>query len=166
MQEGAMKLPTLGPDPTPPPAAFTSLAAIHLRTSDLDRSVRFYGGVLGLPLVRTEPQPKRRYFFAAGAQHLVLEEVAEPAGSSGAVAQIGLGVANVDALEEVRRRLLGNGVPVSGLEDHGYAYGFRFRDPTTGVILQAQAPARAWTEADRTLDPDPTPTAKELLSHA
>jgi hypothetical protein len=58
---------------------------------------------------------------------------------------------------------MGNGVPVTGLEDHGFALLLRFRDPTTGVFLQASAPLRALTAEDRKLDPDLTPTARVLL---
>lgn len=157
-----MKLPTVSDAPPPEPPAFDGLAAVHLRTTDLDRSLRFYAGLLGLPIVRTEPKPARRYFLSMGAALLVLEEGAVPEGA-GPVLQLGLRAPGVEALEGVRKRLLDAGVPVTGLEDHGYAAVFRFRDPVNGLILQAHASLRALEAAERFGDEDPPPTARELL---
>lgn len=162
LKEHPMKLPTISDAPPPEPPAFDGLAAVHLRTTDLDRSLRFYGGLLGLPIVRSEPAPKRRYFLALGANLLVLEEGELPQGA-GPVLQLALRTADLDALEGVRKRLLEGGVPVSGLEDHGYAYVFRFRDPVNGLILQASAVARAHEPEDRFGDTAPPATAAELL---
>lgn len=163
-----MKLPTVPGSQSmgqaPPPPAFAGLSTVHLRTSDLNRSVRFYGELVGLALLRTEPKPLRRYVFGLGAGGLlILEEVAEPAGSGGAVGQVGLGLADVEALEALRKRLLALGTPVSGLEDHGYLYCFRFRDPACGVVLQATAPGRTFAPADLLGDPEPVPAARDLI---
>jgi len=157
-----MKLPTLPPDPQVASPAFEALAAVQVRTPDLDRSLRFYAGLLGMPIVRTEAQPVRRYFLGLGSAWLALEESATPPGNP-AVSQITLQVRDVDALEAVHKRLLGGGVPVSGLEDLGFAYGCRFRDPVSGVIVQALAKVRGFTAEDRFGDPELAPAAKELL---
>src|ERR1700677_5009400 len=99
-----MKLPTL-PSAPPTMTARTSISAIHLRTPDLDRTVRFYGDLLGLPLVRTEPAPRRRCFFAAGSTWIVLEESAEAPAANGPVMQLGLGVPSLPLLDAFRRHL-------------------------------------------------------------
>jgi catechol 2,3-dioxygenase-like lactoylglutathione lyase family enzyme len=163
-----MKLPTVPGSQTlgvaPPPPTFAGLSTVHLRTSDLNKSVRFYGELVGLPLLRTEPQPLRRYVFGLGAAGLlILEEVKEPAGSGGAVGQVGIGLPDVEALEALRKRILSLGTPVSGLEDHGYLYCFRFRDPACGVVLQATAPGRTFDASDLSGDPEPVPAARDLL---
>ena len=157
----AMKLPTLPPT-RPTAAARASVTAIHLRTSDLDRSSRFYGELLGLPLVRTEPAPRRRAFFAAGSTWLILEESATAPVPDGPVMQLGLAVPSPDFLEALRRHLMGAGVPVSGIESLGYALAFRFRDPSTGLFLQAQAVLRAFGDDDRWLDADPPGAIADL----
>ena len=158
-----MKLPTLNarPDSDAPP--FTGVGALHLRSADLDRSVKFWGGVLGLLLVRTEPAP-RRYFFALGPTLIAIEEAEAAVGNTGAVLHLDLSLPDLDALESLRQRLLANGMPTSGLENHDYAVLFRFRDPSTSLLVQAMAPGRALGPEDRTGDPEPTPTARALLS--
>jgi catechol 2,3-dioxygenase-like lactoylglutathione lyase family enzyme len=157
-----MKLPTLPPDAPIPPPAFEALAAVQLRTPDLDRSLRFYAGLLGMPIVRTEELPVRRYFLGLGGSWLALEESATPPGNP-AVSQISFQVHDVDALEALHKRLLGGGVPVSGLEDLGHGYGCRFRDPVSGVVLQALAQTRAFAPEDRFGDSALVPAAAEIL---
>lgn len=158
-----MKLPTLPPEPTDAPPAFEGLAAVQIRTPDLDRSLRFYAQLLGLPIMRTEAQPARRYFLGLGAGWLALEESAAPPGNP-AVAEISLALRDVDALAALHKRLLGGGVPVSGLQDLGYALACRFRDPVSGVFIQALAITRAFAAEERFGDPEPVPTAAELLA--
>jgi catechol 2,3-dioxygenase-like lactoylglutathione lyase family enzyme len=158
-----MKLPTLPSTTRASSAARAEVAAIHLRTADLDRTCRFFGDLLGLALVRTEPAPRRRAFFAAGATWLILEESPEAPAANGPVMQLGLAVPSLDFLEALRRHLLGAGVPTSGIENLGYGFAFRFRDPSTGLFLQAQAVTRPFTDDDRWLDPEPPAAIRDLL---
>ena len=167
-----MKLPTLPPEPPGPsvvqPAAFGALGGVHLRIADLDRALRFWGGLIGLPIVRSEPAPARCYFLALGAGVLVLEEVPAPAADAPTpvgpqqVSTVDLSVSDLDALEGVRRRLLEGGVPVSGLQDLGWAYAFRFRCPASGVVFRALAVVRSF-EPDERFGDDARPAAAVVL---
>ncbi|MBS2027945.1 MAG: VOC family protein [Deltaproteobacteria bacterium] len=158
-----MKLPTLPPEPQTSTPAFDGLAAVYLRTPDLDRSLQFWAGLLGLPILRSDGKPQRRYLLALGQSVLVLEESVEPPSGQSAIAQVALQVADLPALEDVRKRLLGGGVPVAGMEDHGYAVVLRFRDPVTGVFLQAFARQRPFAPEERFGDPELSEVATTLL---
>jgi len=158
-----MKLPTLPPETPPSTPAFDGLAAVYLRTPDLERSLQFWAGLLGLPIVRSEGKPLRRYLLALGPSTLVLEESVEPPSGQSAFAQVAMQVPDLPSLEDVRKRLLAGGVPVSGMEDHGFAVVLRFRDPVTGVFLQAFTRLRPFEPAERFGDPELSETAASLL---
>jgi catechol 2,3-dioxygenase-like lactoylglutathione lyase family enzyme len=152
-----MKLPLSSEAPR---GVVAGLAAAHIRTRDLDRSVRLWGTALGLPLVKTEPAP-RRYFFLAGPSLIVLEETGEPP-AAGPVTRVGVSVSNLEELEKLRQRLMANGHPVGGIEDEGHAYAFSFRDAGASLLIDASCPARPFSDSDLA-DPAPVPSARNLI---
>lgn len=158
-----MKLPTLPSEPAVEPPAFELLGGLIVEISDLDRGLRFWSGLLGLPLLRSEPAPRRRYFLGVGSGFLCLSHRPDLVRSPGPVATVALSVPSLEALEALRGRLMAGGVPVSGLvEDDPFAL-VRFRDPTTGLLVEARWQGRPWEPRDQTLDTSLEPTARELL---
>lgn len=155
---------------------------LALITTDMDATTRFWVGVLGARLVATIGTPAfRHYFFEVGAGSTVaffeyhgveLERFAKPAGVPDARAtqfdHLALGVADLDALTELRDRLAAAGCDVTGVVDHGFLRSIYFTDPN-GIALEASCwvldpTGHAPEPGDRRVfaDPDPVPAVREL----
>ena len=153
---------------------------LALVTPDMDTTVRFYVGVLGMRLVATlMAGPMRHYFFEMHDGNTVaffeipgMETFAKPAGAPPDRAiqldHLAFNVADEQALEQLRKRLLSAGCEVTGVVDHGILRSVYFHDPN-GIALEA-----SWWVTDVTgrpadygdpgvyADPDPVPAVAEL----
>ncbi len=170
---GASELST----PTPRWRGVHHLAMV---TPDMDATVRFYVGVLGMPLVATlRAGPMRHYFFELGPGNTIAffevpgaETFAKPAGAPTSRAiqfdHVSFGVADEAALVELQRRLVEAGCEVTPVVDHDIIRSIYFHDPN-GIALEASW----WTIDEATLDfapddfqrfadPDPVPAVAEL----
>jgi catechol 2,3-dioxygenase-like lactoylglutathione lyase family enzyme len=153
---------------------------LALVTPDMDATVRFYVGVLGMRLVATTMAgPMRHYFFEMGRGNTVAffeiegaETFAKAAGAPGERAiqldHLSFDVADEHALEMLRKRLLAAGSEVTGVVDHGFIRSVYFTDPN-GIALEASwwvvdGTGRPTDETDPALfgDPDPVPAIAEL----
>jgi catechol 2,3-dioxygenase-like lactoylglutathione lyase family enzyme len=154
---------------------------LALVTPDMDATVRFYAGVLGMRLVATTMAgPMRHYFFEMGPENTVaffeisnIETFAKPAGAPPPAFPIQLdhisfNLPDEDALQALRERLEAFGSEVTEVVDHGFVRSVYFTDPH-GIALEASwwavdATGRPADYDDRRLfgDPDPVPAAKEL----
>jgi catechol 2,3-dioxygenase-like lactoylglutathione lyase family enzyme len=130
---------------------------LALATNDMDKTVRFYRDILGMPLVATSGnrpgRSYRHYFFQLGPQQTIaffewpgmLEEFHKPAGlpARGQVQfdHVAFGVASVAELEKLRQELQHKGLEVTEIIDHGFCQSIYFTDPN-GIALEASA----WTE--------------------
>jgi catechol 2,3-dioxygenase-like lactoylglutathione lyase family enzyme len=130
---------------------------LAMATNDMDKTVRFYRDILGMPLVATTgnrpPGRYRHYFFQLGPQQTIaffewpgmLEEFHKPAGmpARGRVQfdHVAFGVASVAELEKLRHALQDKGVDVTEVIDHGFCQSIYFTDPN-GIALEAST----WTE--------------------
>lgn len=156
---------------------------IALTTQDMDATVRFYHGLLGMPLVGTigvNPMHGRHYMFDAGGilvgffeqpDHTVQ---AAPAGWSrafgflpGAFQHLALVIEDEPGLEALRDRLVAAGIEVTEWLHEGPMRQFLFAD-NNGIVWEVTwTPAGAeeghagWTFAD----PDPVPSAREIYEH-
>ena len=149
-------------------------------TPDMDATVRFYAGVLGMSLVATTMAgPMRHYFFEIGEQNTIAffevkgaETFAKPAGvpSDRAIQfdHLSFNVPDEHALELLRKRLLSAGSEVTEVVDHGFIRSIYFTDPN-GIALEASwwvvdGTGRRLDLSDRELfeDPDPVPSVREL----
>jgi catechol 2,3-dioxygenase-like lactoylglutathione lyase family enzyme len=157
--------------------AWRSVSHMALVTPDMDTTVRFYAGVLGMPVVGAiMAGPMRHYFFKIGEHNTVaffeipgMETWAKGAGSPPdrpiQFDHLAFDVADEDALLRLRKRLLEHGCEVTEIVDHGMLQSVYFTDPN-GIALEASY----WVE-DPTLagaapiveDPDPVPALRELL---
>ena len=155
---------------------------LALVTPDMDATVRFYAGVLGMPLVTTlMAGPMRHYFFEIAPQNTVAffeivgaETFRKGAGSPAPVPvqldHISFNVADEAALEALRMRILAAGSEVTGVVDHGVMRSIYFTDPN-GIALEASwwvvdGTGRAFDPTDATmfLDPNPVPAVAELAA--
>lgn len=168
--------PTDLPDPPP----WRGISHLALVTPDMDTTVRFYTGVLGMPLVMTlMAGPMRHYFFEMSPHNTVAffevegaETFEKGAGSSGPypvqLDHISFDVPALEDLEALQRRIKAAGSAVTDVVDHGVMRSVYFTDPN-GIALEASywvvdGTGRDLDPTDRTrfLDPDPVPAVAEL----
>ena len=166
------------------PAAPTWCGVNHLAlvTPDMDATVRFYVGVLGMPLVTTlMAGPMRHYFFEIAPQNTVAffevpgaQTFRKGAGAAAPhpvqLDHISFNVADEDDLTMLRARLLAAGSEATAIVDHGVMRSIYFTDPN-GIALEASywvvdGTGRVFdpTDATRFLDPDPVPAIAELAN--
>jgi catechol 2,3-dioxygenase-like lactoylglutathione lyase family enzyme len=157
---------------------------LALVTPDMDATVRFYTGVLGMPLVMTlMAGPMRHYFFEIAPQNTVAffeipgaETFAKGAGGGAPypvqLDHISFNVPDEAALEQIRARLAAAGSGVTEVVEHGVMRSVYFTDPN-GIALEASywvvdGTERAFDPADTTrfLDPNPVPAIAELAAGA
>jgi catechol 2,3-dioxygenase-like lactoylglutathione lyase family enzyme len=151
-------------------------------TPDMDETVRFYAGVLGMRLAATTMAgPMRHYFFEIGDENTIAffevkgaETFAKPAGAPSDRAiqfdHLSFNVPDEHALEMLRKRLLSAGSEVTQVVDHGFIRSIYFTDPH-GIALEASwwvvdGTGRPTDPGDPALyeDPDPVPAARELAA--
>jgi catechol 2,3-dioxygenase len=123
---------------------------VHLKVADLERSLRFYCGVLGFEL-QQRFGPSAAFISAGGYHHHIglntwesLGGSPPPPGTTGLYhtailyptrAQLG------DAL----RRVIEAGIPLDGAADHGVSEALYLRDPDdNGVELYWDRPKELW----------------------
>ena len=153
-------------------------------TPDMDETVRFYAGVLGMRLAATTMAgPMRHYFFEIGPENTIAffevkgaETFAKAAGAPSDRAiqfdHLSVNVPDEHALEMLRKRLLSAGSEVTEVVNHGFIRSIYFTDPH-GIALEA-----SWWVVDGTgrptdlndpalyEDPDPVPSVRELEAGA
>jgi catechol 2,3-dioxygenase-like lactoylglutathione lyase family enzyme len=158
---------------------------LALITTDMDRTVRFYQGVLGARLVATIGTAAfRHYFFEFGPGQTVaffeyrdaeIQTFAKPAGVPDRRAvqfdHLSFNLPDEHALEALQRRLKDHGCEVTEVVDHQIMRSIYFTDPD-GIALEAScwvvdATGREPDYADQALfgDPDPVLALRELAAH-
>ena len=171
-------------DQLPESPRWQGINHLALVTPDMDTTVRFYAGTLGMRLVATTMAgPMRHYFFEMAPGNTIAffevpgaETFAKPAGGpSDRTIQfdhLAFDVADEHALEMLRKRLLAAGSEVTEVVDHGFIRSVYFTDPN-GIALEAtwwvvDGTGRPSDYDDPTLfsDPDPVPAVAELRAGA
>ncbi|MFO1537483.1 MAG: VOC family protein [Actinomycetota bacterium] len=166
----------------PAAPAWRGVNHLALVTPDMDATVRFYAGVLGMPVVATTMAgPMRHYFFEMSPGNTVAffevaeaETFAKGAGSPTDRAiqldHLAFNLPDEAALLQLQARLRAAGSEVTEIVDHGFLRSVYFTDPN-GIALEAShwvpegtAPGTgdpAWFR-----DPDPVPALTELQAGA
>ena len=153
---------------------------LALVTPDMDATVRFYAGVLGMPLVTTlMAGPMRHYFFEIAPGNTVAffeipeaETFRKGAGAPGPhpvqLDHISFNVSDEHALHLLAARIEAAGSEVTKVVDHGVMKSIYFTD-NNGLALEASfwvndGTGRPYDPTDETLfeDPDPVPAVAEL----
>ena len=149
-------------------------------TPDMDATVRFYHGVLGMRLVcTTNAGPMRHYFFEIGPQNTIaffeikgIGTFAKPAGVPPSKPiqfdHLSFNLPDEEALIDLQKKLAAAGCECTEVVDHGFVRSVYFTDPN-GIALEASwwaldATGREADYGDRRLfeDPDPVPAVVEL----
>ena len=129
---------------------------VHLRVSDLDRSIAFYRDALGFTLTAYGPEiGSPAAFLAAGDyhHHLGLNTFTSAGGTPPSPEHTGLyhlAIVYPDrrALAGAVRRLLDGGYPLDSAMDHGATVSVYLRDPDdNGIELYYDRPRAAWFDA-------------------
>jgi catechol 2,3-dioxygenase-like lactoylglutathione lyase family enzyme len=167
---------------TPELPRWRGINHLALVTDDMDGTVRFYHGVLGMPLVATlAAGPMRHYFFQMGQGTTIaffawdgatVGGYEKPAGvpPSGPAQfdHISFTLPDESALTALQQRLAEFDVEVTRIVDHGFLRSIYFHD-NNGIALEA-----SWWVADPTgrapeyrggqlfTDPEPVAAVLEL----
>jgi catechol 2,3-dioxygenase len=128
----------------------TRIGHVHLKVSDIERSLEFYCGVLGFECMqRWEDQAA---FVSAGGyhHHIGLNTWRSKGGSPPAPGTTGLfhfAILYPDrrSLADAVRRLQTAGWPIDGASDHGVSEAVYLRDPDEiGIELYRDRPQEEW----------------------
>ena len=133
----------------PAPPRWRGVHHLALVTPDMDSTVRFYHGVLGMRLVATlMAGPMRHYFFEIAPGNTVAffevdgaRSFAKPAGRPDPVRaaqfdHLSFNLPDEDALLALRSRLKAHGCEVTDVVDHGFVRSVYFND-NNGIALEA-----------------------------
>ncbi|WP_299294074.1 VOC family protein [uncultured Tateyamaria sp.] len=139
--------------------AETRIGHIHLKVTDLERSIAFYGDVLGFTL--TQRYGDQAAFLAAGDyhHHIGLNTWHSAGAGPAPVRAAGLYHSaflfpDRASLGAALQRVLDHGTALDGAADHGVSEAVYFRDPDgNGVELYRDKPTAEWPRAaDGTLE--------------
>jgi len=127
---------------------------VHLKVSDLERSLEFYCGVLGFEL--TARMGRDAAFIAAGGyhHHIGLNTWQSRGGRPPPENTTGLYHAAIlyptrAALADALRRLMAAGVALDGASDHGVSEALYLHDPDgNGLELYWDRPVEQWPRND------------------
>jgi catechol 2,3-dioxygenase len=126
---------------------------VHLKVSDIDRSLGFWRDVLGFEL--QQRMGDQAAFISAGNyhHHLGLNTwdskggSAPPPGSTG-LYHVAIRYPDRKSLADALRRVLQAGIPIDGASDHGVSEALYLRDPdNNGVELYRDRPEDEWPRA-------------------
>ena len=154
---------------------------LALVTPDMDATVRFYHGVLGMRLVATVMAgPMRHYFFETAPGNTVAffevkgaDAFTAPAGIPDRLRKaqfdhLSFNLADEQGLLDLQSRLKEAGCEVTDVVDHGFVRSIYFNDPH-GIALEASwwvvdATGRPTDYGDERLfsDPNPVPAVAEV----
>ena len=123
---------------------------VHLKVADLERSLRFYCGVLGFEL--TQRYGTQAAFISAGGyhHHIALNTWESLGGSPPPPGTTGLYHLAIlyptrRSLAHALRRLLDADIPLDGASDHGVSEALYLHDPDdNGVELYCDRPQAEW----------------------
>ena len=126
---------------------------VHLKVSDLERSLAFYRDVLGFEL--TQRYGSQAAFLSAGGyhHHIGLNTWESPGGSPPPAGTTGLYHAAIlyptrRSLAGALRRLIKAGIPLDGASDHGVSEALYLRDPDdNGLELYWDRTEEQWPHA-------------------
>jgi catechol 2,3-dioxygenase len=136
---------------------------VVLKVRDLERSVGFYAGVLGLREVGRFPG--RMVFFSAGSNHhdvavlSVGPDAPAPPQQAVGLAHVALKIGtSLETLRQAKAELEAAGVPIRGISDHRVSQSIYAEDPDGNTVeLYVDADPAVWAE-----DPSAVATVRPL----
>ena len=149
---------------------------LALVTNDMDKTVRFYRDVLGMPVVGTlggelGGKPFRHYFFSMGANGTIAffewKDAKLPERKESGMPSTGrnfdhvsINLESMDELVDLQTRVRGLGVPASEIIDHGMLKSIYFEDPND-ISLEFSVWMRDIVKEPSLKDPSPVPAMAE-----
>lgn len=129
----------------------TRIGHVHLKVSDLERSVQFYTQALGLDLM--EQLPGAAFLSFGGYHHHIALNTWEsqggrpPAPGSTGLYHVALLYPDRPSLAQALRRLLDHGVRLDGAADHGVSEALYLHDPDgNGLELYRDRDRSQWPQ--------------------
>lgn len=131
------------------PAA-TRIGHVHLKVSDLERSLNFYHGLLGFEI--TQKLGEQAAFISAGGYHHHIGLNTWNSKGAPRAEKYGVGLFHTAILYPTRqdlarivRRILDADYPLTGAADHGVSEAVYLNDPDgNGVELYRDRPKKEW----------------------
>ncbi|HZA23892.1 MAG TPA: VOC family protein [Dehalococcoidia bacterium] len=144
----------------------TGIDHAAINTHDMEATLQFYCGILGMRLARTSRTGDGRRHYnveIGGGNAFAVFDGAEPLpkGTAQSLNHFALMVGTEAEFDEAYQRLKDHGVEVTDVIQRGYGKTFYFQDPN-GIRLQIELQTRK-TEDDLNGDPDPVPYVRQLL---
>ncbi len=149
---------------------------LALVTNDMEKTVRFYRDVLGMPVVGTVGgdiggKPMRHYFFGIGPRSSIAffewqgvelpprKDSGVPA-SGRSFDHVSINVDSEETLLALQRRAREHGVPASDVVDHGMVDSIYFEDPN-GISLEFSFAKKDLEREPSFRDPNPVPALRD-----
>lgn len=128
----------------------TRIGHVHLKVSDIERSLQFYQGLLGFGI--TQRYGSSAVFISAGGYHHHIGLNTWHSKGAGPANANGVGLYHTAILypakkdlAEIVQRITDAGWPFTGASDHGVSIAFYLDDPDgNGVELYWDRPAAEW----------------------
>lgn len=127
------------PNQSPPLSPETQIGHVHLKVSDLERSIAFYRDAMGFDLMQRYGN-QAAFLSAGGYHHHIglntwesLGGSPPPAGTTG-LYHFAILYPNRRELARALKRLIEHNVPIDGASDHGVSEAIYLRDPDNNGI--------------------------------
>ncbi len=128
----------------------TKIGHVHLKVSDLDKSVKFYCHLLGFEI--QEKYGDHAIFISAGGYHHHIGLNTWNSKGAPPANEFGVGLYHIAILYPTRRdlavifkRLIDLNYPISGASDHGVSEAIYLNDPDgNGIELYWDKPKNVW----------------------
>jgi catechol 2,3-dioxygenase len=123
---------------------------VHLKVSDIDRSLAFYEGVLGFDVMLRHGDEAA--FISAGGYHHHIglntwesKGAGPPPANTTGLFHTAIRFPDRKSLAEAVKRVVDAGIPLTGASDHGVSEAIYLRDPDdNGVELYRDRPPNEW----------------------
>jgi catechol 2,3-dioxygenase len=123
---------------------------VHLKVSDIDRSLAFYEGVLGFDVMFRHGD--QAAFISAGGYHHHIglntwesKGAGPPPPHTTGLFHTAIRFPDRKSLAEAVKRVVDAGIPLTGASDHGVSEAIYLRDPDdNGVELYRDRPSEEW----------------------
>jgi len=134
--------------------ATTRIGHIHLKVSNLERALQFYHGILGFEIIQRLGDEAA--FISAGGYHHHIGLNTWQSKGAAAPPQFSTGLFHTAIvyptrkdLAQILKRLLDNGIQLTGAADHGVSEALYLNDPDeNGVELYWDRPREEWSKAE------------------
>lgn len=144
----------------------TGIDHVAVNTNDMEATLQFYCGILGMKLARTSRTGDGRRHYnveIGGGNAFAFFDGADRPGAETAqyLNHFALPVATEAEFDEAYQSLKDHGVEVTDIIKREYGQTFYFHDPN-GIRLQIELQTSGWNE-DLTGDPNPVPMVAKLM---